>query len=232
MDHEGRYNSLTFTPTRADPVGIDLFVEEINGTVQTRSLNDSISQNERTVEEINGTVQTTIYKRFSGGPPDTCGRIFARSVDPSAEDHDETVAAWIDGAEQVRDFRPEATRKLRGARDLLSGAIGAIRAQTRDGDLTAAAIAETLSRTLSPAEKDGLRSVMDEDLGAPQGGPPIDAGSEWTDDDGPDFTVQSISVDEDGVPQVQIREDGGRVLSVPAEDIRRRAAAGEIRRLD
>jgi hypothetical protein len=119
-------------------------------------------------EEIGGTVQTTIYQRYGGGPPDHGGRVFARSVDPSAEDHDETVAAWIDGAEddglQVRDFRPEATRKLRGACDLLSGAVGAIRAQTRPGDLTAAAIAETLSETLSKPEAAVLRSVLNEDF--------------------------------------------------------------------
>lgn len=60
--------------------------------------------------------------------------------------------------------------------------------------------------------------------------PPIERGSEWTDADGPDFTVQSIWVDEDGSAQVQLREDGGRNLSVTAEDIRRRAAKGEIRR--
>jgi hypothetical protein len=60
--------------------------------------------------------------------------------------------------------------------------------------------------------------------------PPIDAGSEWTNDHAPDFTVQSISVDEDGVTQVQLCEDGGRSRSVTNEDMRRRAAKGEIRR--
>jgi len=47
--------------------------------------------------------------------------------------------------------------------------------------------------------------------------PPIDAGSEW----------------EDGIAQVQIREHTpeGRTLSVTAEDMRRRAADGEIRRV-
>jgi len=63
--------------------------------------------------------------------------------------------------------------------------------------------------------------------------PPIDAGSEWEDDHGPGFTVQSVSVDEDGIAQVQIREHTpeGRTLSVTAEDMRRRAADGEIRRV-
>jgi hypothetical protein len=64
--------------------------------------------------------------------------------------------------------------------------------------------------------------------------PPIDTESTWTDTDGPDFTVRSIYVDEDGITQVQIREHTpeGRSRSVTAEDMRRRAAAGEIRRTD
>jgi hypothetical protein len=60
--------------------------------------------------------------------------------------------------------------------------------------------------------------------------PPIERGSEWTDGNGPDFTVQSIWVDEDGIAQVQLREDGGRTRSVTAKDMRRRAVKGEIRR--
>jgi len=140
MDLQGRYNTLSHTPTRRDPVGIDLFTERINGTLQT-----------------------TIYQRYGGGPPDHGGRVFARSVDPSAEDHDETVAAWTGEAEQVRDFRPESTRRVQGAAQLLSGAIGAIRAQTRHGDTTAAWIAETLDDTLTSSEKDVLRSVLNAD---------------------------------------------------------------------
>ena len=64
--------------------------------------------------------------------------------------------------------------------------------------------------------------------------PPIDTGSTWTDTDGPDFSVQNIWIDEDGTAQVQIREHTaeGQTLSVRAEDVRRRAAAGEIRRTD
>ncbi len=217
---QGRYNTLGHTPTRRKPVGIDLFAEELNGTVQT-----------------------TIYKRFRGGPPDHGGRVFARSVDPGEEHHDETVQAWIDGAEDVRDFRPSATRRVQDACQLLSGAVGAIRAHTREAATTAAWIAGALNDTLTDGEKDVVRSTLaqgtasaaekePEDDSAEEA-PPIDAGSTWSDTDGPDFTVQSISVDEDGTPQLQIQEHaaGGRALSVTAEDMRRRAAAGEIRRV-
>jgi hypothetical protein len=220
---DGRYNTLEHTPTRRDPVGIDLFAEEINGVVQT-----------------------TIYQRYGGGPPGERpdgGRVFARSVGPSEEHHDETVQAWIDGAEedglQVRDFRPSSTRRVQGACQLLSGAVGAIRAHTRHGGTTAAWIAETLGGVLTDGEKDVVRSTLAQATApAPEEEPAedvpaIDAGSEWADANGPDFTVQSISVDEDGVPQIQIQEHtaDGRTLSVTAEDIRRRAAAGEIRRV-
>lgn len=209
---QGRYNTLSHTPTRREPVGIDLFAEEIGGTVQT-----------------------TIYQRFAGGPPDHGGRVFARSVDPSEEHHDETVQAWIDGTEedglQVRDFRPSSTRRVQGACQLLSGAVGAIRAHTREADTTAAWIAETLNEVLTSGEKDVVRSVLSGRRDAET--PPIDVGSEWADDHGPGFTVRSISVDEDGTPQLQIQEHTpeGRTLSVTAEDMRRRAAAGEIRRV-
>jgi hypothetical protein len=208
----GRYNTLSHTPTRREPVGIDLFAEEINGTVQT-----------------------TIYKRFRGGPPDHGGRVFARSVDPGEEHHDETVQAWIDGAEDVRDFRPSSTRRVQGACQLLSGAVGAIRAHTREADTTAAWIGETLNEVLTSGEKDVVRSALSDAAPEeePEDVPPIDAGSTWSDEAGPDFTVQVISVDEDGVPQLQIQEHtaDGRTLSVTAEDMRRRAAAGEIRRV-
>jgi hypothetical protein len=213
---QGRYNTLGHTPTRREPVGIDLFAEELNGTVQT-----------------------TIYKRFRGGPPDHGGRVFARSVDPSEEHHDETVQSWIDGAEDVRDFRPSSTRRVQGACQLLSGAVGAIRAHTREAATTAAWIAGALNDTLTDGEKDVVRSTLsdaapeEEPEEEPEDVPPIDAGSTWSDEAGPDFTVQSISVDEDGTPQLQIQEHAaaGRALSVTAEDMRRRAAAGEIRRV-
>jgi hypothetical protein len=220
----GRYNTLSHTPTRREPVGIDLFAEEINGTVQT-----------------------TIYKRFRGGPPGERpdgGRVFARSVDPGEEHHDETVQAWTGEAEedglQVRDFRLSSTRRVQGACQLLSGAVGAIRAHTREADTTAAWIGETLDGVLTDGEKDVVRGALSD---APPGekpeddsaeeAPPIDAGSTWSDEAGPDFTVQVISVDEDGTPQLQIQEHTpeGRTLSVTAEDMRRRAAAGEIRRV-
>jgi hypothetical protein len=217
---QGRYNTLGHTPTRREPVGIDLFAEELNGTVQT-----------------------TIYKRFRGGPPDHGGRVFARSVDPSEEHHDETVQSWIGGAEDVRDFRPSATRRVQDACQLLSGAVGAIRAHTREAATTAAWIAGALNEVLTDGEKDVVRSTLaqatapapekEPENDSAEDVPPIDAGSTWSDTDGPDFTVQSISVDEDGTPQLQIQEHaaGGRALSVTAEDMRRRAAAGEIRRV-
>jgi hypothetical protein len=57
---------------------------------------------------------------------------------------------------------------------------------------------------------------------------PIDTGSRWTDTDGPDFVVKSISIDEDGIPQVHIRTDEGDTLGVTASDMRKRMASGEI----
>jgi hypothetical protein len=206
---QGRYTTLNHTPTRRDPAGIDLFAEEIGGTVQT-----------------------TIYKRFRGG------RVFARSVDPAEDHHDETVQAWTAEADDVRDFRPSATRRVESACQLLSGAVGAIRAHTREGDMTAAWVLKALEPALTSAEK----AVVGANLsgGRPGGDvPPIDPGSTWSDTAGPGFTVRSISVDEDGTPQVYIQEHAGgpehegagRSLSVPAEDIRHRAAAGEIQRV-
>lgn len=211
-DLEGRYNTLSFTPTRKEVVGISLFTEEINGKVQT-----------------------TIYQRYGGGPPDHGGRVFARSVDPGEEHHDETVQSWIDGADDVRDFRPGPIRNAKSARLLLSGAVGAVRGTTRHGDLTAASIAETLAHALTEQEKEIVRSSLGD---APAEAPPIDAGSEWEDEDGPAFTVQNVWIDEDGTAQVQIREEPqgdsweDRTLSVSAQDMRRRAASGEIRRVD
>ena len=134
---EGRYNTLTFTPTETDVVGISLFTETIDGTVQT-----------------------TIYQRFKAVPPHHGGRVFARSVDPNEEHHDETVAAWTERADDVRDFRPVSTRTPQGAALLLSGAVGAIRGTTRHGDLTAAWIAEALDSVLTDAERDVLRSTL------------------------------------------------------------------------
>ena len=61
--------------------------------------------------------------------------------------------------------------------------------------------------------------------------PPIDVGSEWSDTDGPPFTVRRIWIDGDGITQVQIREHGGRTLSITSEDIYRRVLAGEVQPL-
>lgn len=74
----GQYNTLNFTPTREEPVGIDLFSEVIAGVEQT-----------------------TIYQRYDGG------RIFARSVDPNSPTHDRTVQAWIDDSKDVVDYRSD-----------------------------------------------------------------------------------------------------------------------------
>jgi len=78
----GQHNTLDYTPTQKDPIGIELFTEMIGGISQT-----------------------TIYDRFENG------RVFARSVDPNEDHHDDVVKTWVQHAKRdgldVQDHRSE-----------------------------------------------------------------------------------------------------------------------------
>ena len=136
-DMTGQYNTLTYTPTGVEADGIDLFTERVNGAVQT-----------------------TIYKRYDGTTHG--GRVFARSVDPTSDSYHDTMNAWTEQADSVRDFRPSEVGTTQSARLLLSGAVGAVRASTEYSDLTAATIAETIAETLTEQEAEILRSTLNE----------------------------------------------------------------------
>jgi len=92
---------------------------------------------------------------------------------------------------------------------------------------------ETFRFELAYGTQKDRKAVFDEfelTLDPVTNAPPVDRGSRWTDKSGPNFTVDEIWVDEDGVAHARIIMGDRISKSVEVADIQRRAEAMEIYR--